>query len=202
MNPYTEGYFERGEGSNYAHGCGDDPGWPLTVELIREQIKPEKLLEIGCAKGYFVQHCRAAGIEAVGCDVSNYAIAAAPADVRRYLYLRDVSKAGLPCKAGEMDIVCSWEVLEHFAEPDLSKVFAKIHRALKPGGISLHRIGIAAMAGEDNDATHITMEPRQWWEQLFASLGYTHEIDLETRLDVLFGERDWSGRFFAWRKLA
>jgi SAM-dependent methyltransferase len=204
--PYTEGYFERGEGSNYTN-YGDDPGWAPTVRVICEYERPETLTELGCAKGYFVQHCLEVGIDAEGMDISEYAVNAGPDDTRPCLWLLDATTDPLPWADGRVDMVCSWEFLEHLGGDGLRFALAEADRVLRPGGLAVHRIGIAGVTPPghiDADTTHAdgTGEGREWWEALFAGMGYTHEPELERLLRDEFADRDWTLRFFAWRKPA
>ncbi len=71
-----------------------------------------RLLEVGCAYGFFLEHARAS-FDAVGIDVNEPAIAAARAlgvraEFADFLtYVPDAS----------FDVVCMWDTIEHLLEP-------------------------------------------------------------------------------------
>jgi SAM-dependent methyltransferase len=49
------------------------------------------VLDVGCAKGFLVRHLRHLGVDAWGCDISDYAIANAAEEVRPYVWVSTVS---------------------------------------------------------------------------------------------------------------
>lgn len=193
---YGSGYFERGEGSNYI-SYGDDPGWELTVAEMRHCLPPSAhVLEIGAAKGYFVRAARLGGFRCVGVDVSDYAVSQAVVEVQ----CCDVTR-GLDFEDGSFDAVVSWEVLEHVPEPDIAFLSEEMDRVLAPGGLQLHRIGVLIPGREAeffSDKTHVTPWGRSRWAMIWS--GYHHIPSIEKAFDSRFSDRDWSGRFFAYRK--
>lgn len=210
-NLYTEGYFERGVGSNYFN-YGNDPGWWTTANILRNFIYNEttpedgaapKLLELGSAKGYFLFAATLWGFDAYGVDVSEYAISktvkVAGVEIKNLLH--DISKYHLPFEDGTFDIVCSWEVLEHIHGEDIDFVLSDSLRVLKSGGLYVHRIAITdGQMGPDNDDTHVLMVPRIFWEKEFRYRGLLWESEYEKALSRMFAGRDWAERFFVWRK--
>lgn len=199
-DPYTEGYFERAEGSNYV-GYGDDPGWPTTVETLTTLLGiPTFAVEVGCAKGWFVHHALRAGWTAAGTDLSTYATSHPAPGVRSALQ-RAVAHSQ-PFQTGTVDLLCSWEMLEHVPTSDLSKTFAEWRRISKPGAVWVHRIALADAAHDhhaDDDHTHVTMEDRGWWHSWFEAFGGMRLSSVEHALDEAFVGRDWQGRFFAYQ---
>jgi len=190
---YDEGYWERGEGSNY-QSYGDDPGWMKTAAVMN-RYKVGTLLEIGCAKGFFIGHAEHYGYDAIGIDLSQWAI---DHSVRPdQTFLRDIT--GPITWKQEFDVVCSWELLEHIPAELLPAVFANIKTAMAPGALTFHRIGML-LEGEDHasledDKTHVTIENREWWEARFQEQGFTRRTEIEDWFDKEFDHRDWKGRF-------
>lgn len=194
VDPYTEGYWERGEGSNY-HGYGDDPGWELSALALR-LCAPDatRLLEIGAARGFFLQAAERARFTVDGIDTSAYATTTA---ARRVLH-GDVSTIdpGVFPPAG-YDIVCSWEVLEHIPEAALPGVWERIQTWSAPSALQVHRI---AAEDDTSDSTHVTLRPLKWWEkQLRLHFDGHRRGDVEDVFNGLFAGRDWAGRFLAWQ---
>ena len=203
---YTSAYWETGEGSNY-HSYGDDLGWKPLVATINHFLWLDGLgpwnvaiREVACSKGYFVKTAREWGYDAEGMDISAHAINSAPAAVKPYLRLGNAGEA-LPWPDESADVVCSWEFFEHVYEDEIDRVLAEKLRVLKAGGHLWMKIGIVTPVPQpDQDHSHYTVQPREWWEAKFAGAGLEHRAEIEAHLDQVFPDRDWMGRFFVWRK--
>lgn len=206
---YHEGYWERGEGSNYV-AYGDDPGWGPTLTAMAQCIGHDgKWLEIACAKGFFTRRARAAGVDCWGIDLSAYAIGQAPGDVRPYV--QEASVLAIPFPDDTFDVVCSWEFLEHVPLEDLPAALAEIDRVAKPGAHLWHRIGIDT-TGDDrfpqgvdqhhhqNDVTHFSEMPDVFWRGEFDDLGWVRTAPNEDVVNAAFADRDWRDRFYVYRR--
>lgn len=198
---YDRGYYEGGK-SNY-EGYTNDPGWAPTVSVLTEWLpaKP-RVLELGCATGWFVKAANEAGWACEGIDCSAWAHMHAEASTV-YGDASDLSD----WDAGTFDAVVSWEFLEHLRQARVHACLSEIERVVKPGGLMVHRIGMDLEGDEsyaryphpcDDDPTHETVRPRWWWESLMAVS--SHPVrKLEEQLNVTFSHRDWWGRFYARR---
>ncbi len=102
------------------------------MAMVERQITPPaRLLDHGCGTGVFLEAAVRRGYDAVGLDVSRYAIETL------------VRERGLPAEQGTLesgwgrdasfDVVTSWDVLEHV--PDPRETLAAIARVLRPGGV-------------------------------------------------------------------
>jgi ubiquinone/menaquinone biosynthesis C-methylase UbiE len=195
---YDEGYWERGEGSNY-RGYGDDPGWEDTLEVLESVAPPShypSLLEVGCAKGWFLFHAQRHGYDVHGVDVSDWALTYHAPKVGPRLVA--ASAVALPFPRDSFSVVCSWEVLEHLVDWEIDLALEEMERVLRPGGLMVHRICLPGL--EDNDHTHVSVLPREWWEGEFLKRGWVGQPVIEDLLDQRFAHRDWRGRFFAARR--
>ncbi|MDA8090431.1 MAG: class I SAM-dependent methyltransferase [Nitrospiraceae bacterium] len=131
------------------------------LECFGFQAEGKTALEIGCYDGARSFALAEQGIDQVtGSDIARYyvresdkdpdaaqkksiyleelrnmirAASKGPADKVRFIE-DDITQSGLP--AASVDLVCSWEVLEHVQDP--AKLFYQINRLLKPGGIAFH----------------------------------------------------------------
>lgn len=203
VDHYTEGYYERGEGSNYFN-YNDDPHWRQVVQVIDEFVDgPQRIVEAGAAKGWFVHHARLAGHDAVGYDLSAYAVSHPAPEAQGFLFRHDATQK-FPEEDGSADIVCAWEFFEHVEEQDVDTVILNLMRMVKPGGALWLKIGVSdpPFDGEshDHDATHFTMRPRVWWRWRLDQAGLVRQPDEEAALDSMFKDIDWYGRFFVYRK--
>jgi SAM-dependent methyltransferase len=131
---YTGDYFEGGHADGYADYLGAEPvlrrEFRQTVELIRSLKPAGRLLELGCAYGFFLAeaspHYDATGIE----------LAADAAAFGRGRGLRIISGvADEPTLAGlgTFDVIVMLDVIEHL--PDPRETLALCERHLNPGGI-------------------------------------------------------------------
>lgn len=99
-----------------------------------EQLAPGRgrILDVGCAFGYFLEAARRRGWDVEGIDLSEHAVAYA----RQHLgdaavHTGQLEQAGLPL--GSFDVITLWDVVEHF--PDPVEKLAYCRELLKPGGL-------------------------------------------------------------------
>ena len=142
-----------------------------------------KILDLGCSGGGFVKSCLDDGCLAVGLEGSDFSKRYRRAEWRtipEYLFTCDVTAnfelsiqtEGEP-KPLQFDVVTCWEMIEHIAEPDISKVAGNVKKHLAPGGIWI-------MSVSPNEEVihgvklHQTVQPKPWWLRKFAALGFAH----------------------------
>jgi SAM-dependent methyltransferase len=100
------------------------------LALVQERVRIGRLLEVGCATGFFLAEAREAGFETFGVEISQFAAGWGRRELRldiRQGALRDVF---LP--RDSFDAACLWDVIEHLPDPagDLARLFD----VLVPGG--------------------------------------------------------------------
>jgi len=159
-HPYNQEYFEKGTISNY-RGYSDLPYFELLAREIFLLFRPNRVLEVGCAKGYVVKHLRSLGVKAFGVDISKYAVSRANKEVKAYLQVAKVQK--LPFPDDYFDVVFSLDLFEHIPEDELEKA---IRESLRVGEIQFHLITTKEIV-PDKDITHVTLKPLRWWKQKF-----------------------------------
>ena len=107
------------------------------VGILKEHNASGTTLEIGCATGGFLAACDAAGLPAVGVDVSEWAVARATERVGPgRAWVCDFEKEELPAEIaarGPFGAVVLAAVLEHFREP--FAVLARLTRLAAPGAV-------------------------------------------------------------------
>jgi SAM-dependent methyltransferase len=142
------------------------------------------VLDLGCAGGGFVRSVIDDGHFAVGLEGSDYPLlhqAGEWSTIPLHLFTCDITKPfGLTDRETNQpllfDAVTAWDVLECIPEDGLAGLLENIDRHLAPGGSVLFSITTFL----DWDARtgclrHVTVKPRSWWEQKFASLGFDVE---------------------------
>ena len=207
---YPEGYWERGEGSNYVNYT-DDPGWAKVLDVMDTHISDTTILEVACAKGFFVKEARRRGYAAWGIDISEYAISRAQPIVKPYV--RQGNAVELPWADDYFDHLFAFEFMEHVYLDEIDRVISEMIRVTKPNGLIVMKIGLAfdddnpnphkndGLAGHNHqgDVTHYNNQVRAWWEAKLTGCDLTRRADLEDSLDAAFRDRDWSGRFFVYQ---
>ena len=138
---YAEGYFSGEQSDGYADYLGAEPvlrrEFARTVDFIRRHKGTGRLIEIGCAYGFFLDEARRAGFEVCGLELAETAAAHA-----RGLGLNVVD--GMLDEAtlksfGSADIIVLLDVIEHL--PDPHDALALCAEYLRPGGIILLTTG-------------------------------------------------------------
>jgi SAM-dependent methyltransferase len=144
---YRDSYFrgeEHGDATSYADYLRDAPEHRLTARRRLARLGPApaggRLLDIGCAAGFFMDEARQQGWDARGIDVS----AEMTAWGREHLHL-DIA-TGLVQDAtyppGSFECVTMWDYIEHSIDPAAD--FAKAASVLAPGGRLLLSTGDSA----------------------------------------------------------
>lgn len=102
------------------------------LEVIEKYKKKGKILDIGCATGFFLELAKSRGWDVYGNDVSKFACEYA----RKKLGLKNIVHGGLTkvkFKDGMFDVVTIFDVIEHL--PDPKKALKVINRLLKKDGL-------------------------------------------------------------------
>lgn len=102
----------------------------LSLNTMRRFIKGGRLLDVGCAAGYFLNAARV-DFEVTGVEPSLWA--AAQARSRFKVEVRDGTLQKQAFPAGSFDALTLIDVLEHLSDP--ASVLEEARRVLKPGGL-------------------------------------------------------------------
>lgn len=127
---YGEGYFERGEGSGYInYSWKPELIDPFINGIIKRSgtQRGGKVLDFGCAKGFYVKKLVGMGYDAIGIDISEYAIAQSPQDVRGKLFLLKERPLEL-FESSHFSLTIAKDVLEHIPEFGLNYLVKQLKR--------------------------------------------------------------------------
>jgi SAM-dependent methyltransferase len=131
---YTAEYFSGEHPDGYADYIGAEPvlrrEFARTVSFIRRFVPSGRLLDIGCAYGFFLQEARRY-FDVHGIEIAEDAAAhsrKSGLDVRT-----GIADEKTLAEFGELDVITLFDVIEHL--PDPGDTLALSHRHLKPGGI-------------------------------------------------------------------
>jgi SAM-dependent methyltransferase len=131
---YTEDYFSGGRADGYADYLGSGPvlrrEFARTVQFIRRLRDGGRLLEIGCAYGFFLDEAQRF-YEVTGIEIADTAVASCRA--RGLPVIKGVAEESTLGELGLFDVVVLLDVIEHLPDPGSTLALCRQH--LKPGGI-------------------------------------------------------------------
>jgi SAM-dependent methyltransferase len=131
------------------------------VNALRRWVRPPgKLLDVGCAYGYFLDAAAAAGWDTYGVEVSRHAALAAEAKGHRVL-AETLESADWP--AGSFRVITLWDVLEHVDSP--RRTLTNVARLLEPGGV-------AVVMTPDLSSSMARLLGERWWSVVDMHLHY------------------------------
>ncbi len=108
--------------------------WPL---IRREFPTPGRVLDIGCALGFFLDMAQAEGWETVGIELSEFGAQWARDKLGLDVHTGSLLDVHLP--KSSFDVVTLWATIEHLADP--INTLREAHRVLKPDGLILITTG-------------------------------------------------------------
>jgi len=160
---YTQGYFSGGRADGYADYRGTEPvlrrEFARTVDFIRRYRRAGRLLEVGCAYGFFLHEAKryftVSGIEladdaAAHCRREGLPVETGTADA--------AERTG-----GPFDVIVLLDVIEHLPDPHATIV--TLARALAPGGVIVLTTGdFASLAARAlRSAWRLMTPPQHLW---------------------------------------
>ena len=180
---YTEDYFSGRHADGYSDYLGAEPvlrrEFARSVDFIRRYRRNGKLLELGCAYGFFLKEAARAF------EVSGIELAPEAADHARRAGLNVVQgvadEASLR-QLGHADVIVLFDVIEHLPEPRAT--LALCHQHLNPGGIVVITTGdfgslVAKFAGVKwrlmTPPQHLWFFTQESMRRLSAGLGFSVE---------------------------
>lgn len=177
---YTDDYFSGGHADGYADYAAAAPvlrrEFASTVRFLRRFRAGGRLLELGCAYGFFLDEAKAAGFEVHGVELA--AEAAASARARGLDVTTGIADAAYLDRLGGVDVIVLLDVIEHLEDPH--GVLAACIRHLAPGGIVVVTTGdfgstFARLTGASwrlmTPPQHLWFFTRASMERLATSLG-------------------------------
>jgi len=161
----------------YLHGCGDTPYGrsPEWLNLfnyiagrIAADIRPESVLDAGCALGFLVESLRHRGVQAFGVDISEYAISQVHESIKPYCWQGSITEP-FPRR---YDLIVSIEVLEHLPKTEAEKAVENLcHHA--------DDILFSSSPFDYEEPTHFNVQPPEYWAALFARQGFYRDVDFD-----------------------
>ena len=167
-NYYDKDYYKSHCGEEYERGHGWEEIFGNYAERIIKEINPQKTLDVGCARGFFVEALHDRGVEAYGIDISDYAIAEVRGDIKPFC---KVQSALLPI--GERyDLITCIEVLEHLDNKDIPLAIRRMCEASDD-------IIFSSTPFDYEEESHISIHSPEYWVEQFAYNGFYHDVQYD-----------------------
>lgn len=172
---YGQAYFDGPRDVGYG-GYRYDGRWkPVAKDIIAHYgLKPgDKVLDVGCAKGFLIKDLLAEGIDAYGIDVSEYAILNCEPEVVGRLHLGSAEKLLFPDRS--FDVVLAINSLHNLKRPALIEALKEMKRLARRGKflqVDSFRTPEQKEIFESWVLTAYTYGYPHEWEEIFAEAGY------------------------------
>ena len=172
-------YFDGDRNHGYGGFSYNPKFWQPVIPTIVENYKignSSKVLDIGCAKGFFLYDLKLAfpGINVTGVDISEYAIANSIPEIKPYLQVGTATK--LPFEDNYFDFVISINTIHNLSRQDCAVALQEIERVTKGNSfitVDAYRNDEEKARMEAWNLTALTMMSVEEWKQFFLEVGYT-----------------------------
>lgn len=169
-NLYRKGWYELREPSEINYTYLDTEEKPFAKRLttwISKHLKPNRVLDLGCGPGTYVDCFTDLDVACTGCDIDE----------------RVKGKENLKCKSlfdvdETADVVLCLEVAEHIDSNENQRIVDSVYSALDCGGTL---IWTAAKPGQGG-VGHINCQEKEYWAELFETSGLIRDFELEEQL--------------------
>ena len=143
----------------------------MLIDILN--LENKIVLDIGCARNNLAYWFSELGIDAYGIDISQWCFANSHLPQKHFL--GDIED-GIPKGDKFFDYVVSFEVFEHFQNPDTA--ITEIKRVLKDNGVLFATIG----AGDHkHDVSAVSAYNKNWWTSTLCRRFTNVLPDLESR---------------------
>jgi len=175
---YNKDYFEKGISKGIS-GYENYRWLPeRTLETICEITRrakinrTDKILDVGCSKGFFVKAFCWLGFDAYGCDISDYAFKHRDEEVKDRIFKNKI----YDIKEKTFDIILAKDILEHIQYKEIDVFLEKLHHICRKKIIAVIPLGNNGdrfvIPRHDIDKTHIIKENIIWWVNKFRHAGF------------------------------
>lgn len=135
---YGEAYFRNTRSEEMGYEDYEQDRYCIVKTAARrletiEHHHPERgrLLDVGCALGFFADTARSRGWDAEGIDISGHAVEYATNELGLSARQGVLESAGYEPES--FDVITMWDVIEHVTDPVAE--LRLVHRLLRPGGL-------------------------------------------------------------------
>lgn len=165
---FSKDYFFGGKNSNYLNynQWDNDRHWRPMIKQIEKLKVGGKILDVGCAFGFFLKRLQPYFNELHGIDISDFAIQRAKKEVPSAQYRQiNLNNQELPYFDEYFDLITAFDVLEH--TNSIEKSLQKITKKLKKDGYLIISLPLKdTWAGKifrssDKDKSHVSVPKKK-----------------------------------------
>ena len=133
---YGETYFRNDQSSvvGYSDYISDEVNIRRTarrrIKALSRYIPSGKLLDVGCAMGFFLDEAKTLGWQVSGIDVSGFGVNYARSHFGLDVFHGELTE--LAVAEASFDLITMWDVIEHVSDP--SAYIRQAAKLLRPGG--------------------------------------------------------------------
>src|SRR6185503_17033623 len=133
MNKYADGEYSSGVYREYAKSRDLKLATARPrLAAIKQRTGGRRLLDVGCATGFFMEAAADEGFDVRGVEFSTVAISLARPDIRDRIVRGDVNEL-LSRESETFDVVTAFDIIEHVQNP--AKFLQELCEILEPGGV-------------------------------------------------------------------
>ena len=154
---YGETYFRNHQSSvvGYSDYISDEVNIRRTarrrIKALSRYISSGKLLDVGCAMGFFIDEAKALGWRVSGIDVSDFGVSYARSHFGLDVFHGELTE--LAVSEAQIDLITMWDVIEHVSDPT-----AYIRQAAK----LLRRGGYLSLSTPDVESLPARLYGNRW----------------------------------------
>lgn len=175
LKQYGEEYFD---GETGYGGYRYDGRWrPVAEEMVAHYgLKAgDRVLEIGCAKGYLMYEFHKLGMDVAGCDISDYAISQVPEEICSNFTVCSADNLSA-FSDNSFDLVLTIDCLNNLDSDGVDRAISEIARVTRKHGFI--RVGSYHNEAEHENirswgVTSLIFEDPEGWMRRFEKCGYT-----------------------------
>ncbi len=176
---YGAAYFASHCGTPYERNDHWTQFFAVVADHIVRDIAPATVLDVGCAMGFLVESLVDRGVDAVGIDISDYAIGQARPDIRDRL----TAGSALVPFGRRFDLITCVEVIEHLTPAEADQLVVNICAHTDD-------VVLSSTPLDYREETHVNVNPPEVWAEMFARQGLFRDVDYD-----LFYLAPWATRF-------
>lgn len=143
---------------------------PEAISII-EKIEFESAIDFGCAKGFLVHALNLLGKDAIGVDISEYALNNCLPQVKDKLFSLNKQLSEMNLKT---DLLIAKDVLEHIPEENIDETLSEFYK------VSDKCLLVIPLGDNDSfrireyeiDKTHVTKKDEEWWINKIKKSGF------------------------------
>ncbi len=130
---YNRDYYDGEATGPYRAGWWTDSiAWEPKARIIQAAFTPDSVLVCGCAKGSLVKYLLDIHVDAIGFDLSEYAIMTTPfPEIQNRLLLHDLATEPLPFRDKRFDVSVAIDFFEHQDDEHIQFVCREIGRVTR-----------------------------------------------------------------------